>query len=120
MIIKGDNNLKKVEGLKKAQEQRIIDFLQGAIYSWCKNRKGEWFALRDLMGGDNFYWNGTPLMVLYEKHENDGASDPLNDAAIDGGWLLKKTIEIDKRLFETKKENGPRMYKWTGVEDNSI
>lgn len=38
----------------------------------CKNRKNGWFSLRDLIGGDNFYWNGTPLLELYLKHENFG------------------------------------------------
>ena len=46
-------------------------FLQGAVYCWCKNRKDEWFAARDLLGGDNYYWQSSPLMPLYDYYLND-------------------------------------------------
>lgn len=26
-----------------------------SCYCWCKNRKDEWFAARNLLGGDNYY-----------------------------------------------------------------
>jgi hypothetical protein len=73
----------------------------------------EWFSLRDLMGGENYFWNDTPLIVLYNKYINLGK---LNDDAVlgagkDGGWLLKYVINQDKREFETKKEM-VRKYKW--------
>ena len=62
-------------------------FSQGAVYSWCKNRKGEWFSLRDLMGGGNFYWNGTPLLDLYLKQKNLGGNSEISieDAGKDAG-----------------------------------
>ena len=62
------------------QREAIAHFMQGAIYSWAKNRPNEPFAVRDLMGGENFFWDGTPLIVLYEKHIALGKS---NDAAIE-------------------------------------
>ena len=78
--------------------------MKGAVYSWCKNRKGEWFSLRDLMGGDNFYWNGTPLLDLYLKHKNLGKNSEtsIKDAGKDAGWILKKVLKKDDRKFETK------------------
>lgn len=69
-IIVGNDEIREVTGIQDDDKQAIINFLQGAVYCWCKNRKNEWFSMRDLMGGDNFFWEDTPLMVLYEKHEN--------------------------------------------------
>ena len=83
--------------------------MQGAVYSWCKNRKGEWFSLRDLMGGDNFYWNGTPLLDMYlkQKYLGKNSETSIKDAGKDAGWILKK----DDRKFEIKKENLIRKYR---------
>lgn len=118
MALKNSPELRDVTGISHPEKQRIIDFLQGAIYCWCKNRKDEWFSMRDLMGGDNYYWEGTPLLPLYEKHENKGKDweSAVKDAGKDSGWLLKKVIAGDKRTFETKKEELIRKYRWVGEE----
>jgi len=68
------------------------------------------------MGGDNFYWQGTPMLALYNKHKGK-SSDPVKEAGKDGGWLLKAVINDDKRLFKTKKEALIRQYKWH-IQDN--
>lgn len=107
------SEIREVHGISEEQKQRISDFLQGAIYCWCKNRKDEWFAARDFLGGDNYYWQNTPMFALYEKSEN------IEQAAKDAGWLLKKVIADDKRSFETKKEGLVRQYRWNGDEDNN-
>ena len=105
---------RQVGGIQQYDAQRIYDFLNGAVYCWCKNRPNEWFALRDLMGGDNFYWNDTPLIKLYEKHIADGKSseDSITDAAKDAGWMLKKVLDTSKRNFDHKKEDQTRKYLW--------
>jgi len=94
----------------------ICNFLQGAVYCWCKNKKDIWFSMRDLMGGDNFYWQGTPLIVLFEKHKALGKDDESanKEAGKESGWLLKHVIDKDKRNFETKKEELIRKYRWDG------
>jgi len=117
-MINGNNKLKDIVGISNLEKQRIIDFLQGAVYSWCKNKKNEWFALRDLMGGDNYYWEGTPLIALYKKHEDilEDWEQAVKEAGKDAGWLLKEMIINDKREFDTKKEELTRKYKWTGKE----
>jgi hypothetical protein len=74
------SDLREVHGITDEQREAIAHFMQGAIYSWAKNRPNEPFAVRDLMGGENFFWDGTPLIVLYEKHIALGKS---NDAAIE-------------------------------------
>lgn len=106
------SEIREVYGISERQKQRIRDFLQGAVYSWCKNRKNEWFAARDLLGGDNYYWEGTPMIALYVKSED------IEQAGKDAGWLLKQVINNDKRFFETKKEGLVRQYRWTGKENN--
>jgi len=118
MSLTEESQLRSVLGISDEEQQRIIDFLQGAVYCWCKNRKNEWFSLRDLMGGDNYYWQGTPLLPLYTKHEGVN-SDPVKEAGKDGGWLLKSVINSDKRVFETKKEALIRQYRWAGGEENT-
>lgn len=118
MSLLEDSELRRVSGISSQQEQRILDFLQGAIYSWCKNNPDQWFSMRDLMGGENYYWQGTPLIVLYNKHTQKGKSwdSAVKDAGKDSGWLLKKVVHLDKRTFETKKEELIRKYKWVGNE----
>lgn len=107
------SELREVYGITNEQRQRIMDFLQGAVYCWCKNRKDEWFAARDLLGGDNYYWQETPMYALYEKSED------VELAAKDAGWLLKMVINSDKRTFETQKDY-VRQYRWNGEETNNL
>ena len=118
MALTNKSELRDVTGISQDQKQRIVDFLQGVVYCWCKNRKDEWFSMRNLMGGDNYYWQGTPLLPLYEKHEKKGKDweSAVKDAGKDSGWLLKKVICDDKRTFETKKEELIRKYRWIGNE----
>jgi hypothetical protein len=52
MSLTEESQLRSVSGISDEEKQRILDFLQGAVYCWCKNRKDEWFSLRDLMGGE--------------------------------------------------------------------
>lgn len=112
MLIKGNKEIRSVSGISPAEKEAICHFLQGAVYCWCKNRKDEWLSLRDLMGGDNYYWNATPLMPLYNKHANSGSNDAIGNAAKDAGWLLKEIIEKDPRKFEQIKEQMTNKYRW--------
>ena len=114
MSLTEPSEIREVTGISPEERQSIIDFLQGAVYCWCKNRKNEWFSMRDLMGGDNFYWQGTPLVVLYDKHENLGknSESAVKDAGKDSGWLLKRVINDDLRSFDTVVEEQIRKYRW--------
>jgi len=108
------SEIRNVKDLTSDEIQRIYDYLQGAVYCWCKNRMGEWFSARDLFGGENFDWNGTPIIKLYEKHKSKGKKDDnaIKDAGKDVGWILKKIIDDDHRNFETKTEDLIRKYRW--------
>ncbi|MDY6883601.1 MAG: hypothetical protein SWL02_07480, partial [Pseudomonadota bacterium] len=86
-----------------------------AVYCWCKNRKDEWFSLRDLMGGDNYYWEGTPLYHLFTKHEETN-HDSVKEAGKDAGWLLKEVLANDKRVFDSKKNSLIKHYRWVPSE----
>lgn len=110
MFIDGEHRIHNVYQITDEQKDKIKAFLQGGVYCWCKNRKDEWFSLRDLMGGDNFHWQGTPLIELYEKHKNK--EDSVKAAGKDAGWLLKAVISEDDRRFETKTESLIRKYRW--------
>lgn len=48
------SEIREVHGISDDEKKRIHDYMQGAVYSWVKNRKSEWFAVRDLVGGENF------------------------------------------------------------------
>lgn len=79
-------------------------FVQGAVYCWCKNRPDEWFSIRELFGGQNFDWNGTPLQHLYVKHILQGRTPPyaLKKASIDAGRLLAGVLQKDVRIFDNR------------------
>jgi hypothetical protein len=113
MSIQPFSQIRNVIGITAIQEQRIYDFLQGAVYCWCKNRSSEWFTVRDLLGGDNFDWNGTPLIVLYDKYINNGKKHDkaVIEAGKDAGRIMKAVLNIDDRDFLTKK-GFVRTYKW--------
>jgi len=115
------SGIHNVTGISDNEKRDIINFLQGAVYCWCKNRKSKWFALRDLMGGDNYYWEGTPMCVLYDKHHKDlgkSSDDAVKGAAKDAGWLLKRMLDDDKRHFHTNDEGYVNQYLWDGDPSN--
>jgi hypothetical protein len=118
MALIESSEVRDVYGITDDQKLLIKAYLQGSVYSWVKNRKGEWFAARDLVGGENFEWQGTPLIVLYEKHVNKGkeSDDAIVDAAKDLGWLLKAVLNDDKRSFEVGKSGLTAAYRWAGNE----
>jgi hypothetical protein len=98
--------------LPQVDKDRIYDFLQGAVYCWCKNRPTEWFSLRELMGGANYYWQGTPLEPLYNKQVAKNAVDPVKEAGKEAGRLLLDVIVNDARQFDTKVEALIRQYRF--------
>ena len=110
MALTPPSQVRDVHGLTPDEITRIRDFLQGAVYCWCKNRPSEWFSLRDLMGGENYHWQGTPLFALFQKHHPDPAAVKL--AGQDGGWILKRVITDDTRSFETREAEQIRQYRW--------
>ncbi len=118
MTLLSQSKMRKSFCITDEQLALIKAYLQGSVYSWVKNREGEVFAARDLVGGTNFDWDGTPLYCLYEKHiilgkDNQSAID---EAGKDLGWILKTVLAKDKRTFESHEKGLTKGYRWIGNE----
>lgn len=120
-MINGIDTYKSVNGFSTQELQMMEAFLQGAVYCWCKNVGSDnWFAARDILGGKNYYWQGTPLYRLYEYYlagDNSMNEYAIEEAGKAAGRLLKKVLIEDKRIFNTR-EGYTREYCWTGEEIN--
>ena len=118
MALNPPSELRGVTGITEFEESAIRAFLQGAVYAHVKDHGREPFAARDLVGGVNFDWDGTPLLPLYEKHVNQGKTNPeaIEAAGRDVGWLLKSVLAQDKRTFVPSKAALVSHYEWVGNE----
>ena len=118
MTLMTQTKLRKNFGISGEQLALIKAYLQGSVYSWIKNREGEIFAARDLVGGVNFDWNRTPLFCLYQKHIDSGKphEEAIDEAGKDLGWILKSVLDEDKRKFETHDKGLTKGYRWIGNE----
>ena len=118
MVI-GHTSYRNVHGFTPREIERMLDYLLGAVQVWCRDRHGEWFAARDLLGGANYYWQGTPLMRLYEYYMEQSDEDEaysVRQAGRAAGHLLKRVlIEDTKRIYETR-QGFTREYRWVGEE----
>lgn len=114
-----ESEVRGVYGITDDERDAIKFFMQGAVYCWVKNRMGQPFAVHDLMGGENFFWHGTPLIALYDKHANAGKDDAAATEAAgrDLGWLVKTVLAEDKRTFEVSNNGYVNTYRWVGNED---
>ena len=102
---------------KDPNKEKILKYIQGAVYCWCKNFGDKAFAACDLFGGVNNNWNGTPLQALYDyqkKHNQQNLleKDLKHKAGIELGWIMKKNIKVDDRRFSTYKTSQRRYYIW--------
>ena len=113
MTLLNNQTIYDVKGLDARERDLALCFIQGAVYCWIKNRAGETFALRDLVGGDNADWAGTPLQALWGKSIG-GKTDAqaYEQAAKDAGWLLKKVLHDDQRNFSSEPRGLVNSYKW--------
>lgn len=119
MIVE-DSSYKNVRGFTEEELQRMRDYLLGAVQAWCRDRHGKWFAARDLLGGANYFWQGTPLMALYNYYMGQSAHDEdysVKQAGRAAGHLLKRVlVEDSKRTYETYR-GYTRLYRWGGEEN---
>jgi len=116
MALVPSSKVRKVRGISPAQNEQITNYMQGAIYGWIKSHKSTKFAVRDLVGGVNFDWSGTPLYALYKKHRDAGKNvdAAITGAGIDLGWIVKGLLTSDKRAFKAGKKGLVRGYTWLG------
>ncbi|RWX49440.1 hypothetical protein VU00_12562 [Candidatus Electrothrix marina] len=118
MTLIPESEIRDVHGITEEEKSGIKTYLQGAVYAWAKNKPDEQFAARDLVGGENNEWSGTPLIVLYEKHLKAGktSDEAVTAAAKDLGWLLKSVLSKDKRHFKAGRSGLTAGYRWIGNE----
>jgi len=97
-MLKGNNTVVDISYLTTEQKQSIKDFLQGAVYTWCNVNNNKPFRFKDLMGGDNYYWQNTPLYTLYDYYLNQSKDDDtaVSEAGKDAGMLLKSVLINDQ------------------------
>ena len=119
MTLATQSEIREVRGLTDAQRDGIRAFVQGAVYCWVKNSSEEWFHVRDLVGGANTDWNGTPLQALYEKHivAGSAAAEAYEAAAKEIGWIVKAVLSDDKRIFENDHSGYVSRYRWLKAND---
>ncbi len=123
MSIKGYDKIYIREALAKAAEEHhntvslpysednapyshkdtILAFLQGVLYQWIlehKDKTAPSFVARDLLGGFNNNWAGTPLQFLYDYYYAKTSDNTYarEQAAQDAGWALKEVIKNDPRV----------------------
>ncbi len=114
MALATPSELRDVTGISPPELAAIKAFVQGAVYCWVKNRRGEQFAVRDLVGGLNTDWTDTPLYPLYAKHVGKGkpSKEAAESAGRDLGWIVKTVLADDKRTFEASKGELVSQYRW--------
>ena len=117
-------NCYRVHGLPIADRNMICVYLQGEVFSWCAKHGDEWFAARNIVGGVNTKWEGTPLYRLYQFYENMNRGDVYakHQAGVALGHLLKYVIRENKRMFRTRVAGQVRQYQWVNdvLDDNTI
>lgn len=100
-------------GLTDEQVLRISDYLQGAVYCWCKNRLDEEFGAQRLVGEENKDWTGTPLQDCYVHRVESESPDPVKEAGKDCGHLLRRMLQEDRRKFQQTATTFPgQHYVW--------
>lgn len=108
---------KHVRGISQECLDKMIAQLKGLVVGYCTNNPYRQFSVRNILGGENFVWVGTPLQGLYDKHINEGKSDAEAIAAAgqDAGRLLKRAIiEMKGRTFVLGDAGLANGYIWKG------
>lgn len=119
-MLDGNRRYNRYDWLDPLDEALILSFLQGAVYAWCDAHGTEAFAARDFVGDKNFYWQGTPLIVLFNHYytHNQNGNYAVKQAGRALGHLLKRVIVDDKRTYTTHIAKRVRHYKWDGSRAN--
>lgn len=117
MIIEPNNKIYTVSAKLSREELELAKcYLQGAVHSYTKSHPGQCFSLRDLVGGENGDWNGTPLQKFYDYHRQSGKSheQAKEQAAKDVGWVLKAVLAGEEKVYEQYPGGGTKLYRRIG------
>ena len=108
---------RSVRGIPKERLDEMIAQLKGLVVGYCTSNPHRQFSIRDILGGENLVWYGTPLQCLYDKHIQEGKShvDAIAATGQDAGRLLKRAIiELDGRTFVMGDAGRATGYTWKG------
>lgn len=120
-MLDGNRRYNRYDWLSPIDNALICSFLQGAVYAWCEKHGTDAFAGRDFVGDKNYYWQGTPLIVLFEHYNQQYPKRgryAVKQAGRALGHLLKRVIVEDKRTFTTHIAKRVRHYQWDGSRAN--
>ena len=119
-MLRGNPRHNSYHWLCAMDEALMCAFLQGAVYAWCEQHGTDAFAARDFVGDKNYYWQGTPLIVLFDHYytHNQNGDYAVKQAGRALGHLLKRVIVEDKRTFTTHIAKRVRHYQWDGSRAN--
>ena len=102
-----------VKHLSPSNRTAIEHYLKGAVAAWIKAKGCNPFAARDLMGGINKNWMGTPCEVLYLHHQPKGVpAIVLKSAGQDLGWILRDVLRADRRTFTVCRKGQTCAYQY--------
>lgn len=114
-----------VTQLDEHQRALILAYLQGMVNMWITINGTKIFAVRDFVGGQNYYWGGTPLISIWndcqatakQKYPNADQEeiDKIAHAqsAIAAGHFLKRVLIESKHNF-TENKGVVKNYAWQG------
>lgn len=86
-------------------------YIRDAINTFCQNNLRQSFAVRDLFGGENGDWQGTPLQAIYEYHIAARASDPKDSARKDVGKLMKIVLSEEDGYYIQSQGGKTKLYR---------
>lgn len=92
--------------LTKEQYAEAKSYIKTAVAEFCKNNPGQTFSVRELFGGANRDWNGTPLQPIYNYHNQPNVNAPADKARKDVGKLLKSILENDQNAYYERMQGG--------------
>lgn len=90
-------NVKGVSNMQAIRNQIIT-----SVNNWCFKNASKPFAVRDLFGGANNNWKGTPIDELYSRQIKMCKSprESHAQAAKDLGKIVKNVLEAEVRVFK--------------------
>lgn len=114
---KGNDSPRPFGFLPNDHTRDLIDvYLQGGVYALLINATSNEFATRDIVGGENRDWEGTPLQSIYDglvKEYSPDKKKAYDRAAIEVGYLLKEVLLKDRRDFShVDSSDRAKHYKW--------
>ncbi|MDR0853528.1 MAG: hypothetical protein LBN34_04105 [Clostridiales Family XIII bacterium] len=120
-MLKPDSRKKSISA--KLREENVLaikQYIQGLVYGYSIANPDNYFYSRDLVGGDNYLWEGTPLECLYYSHRVNGKSNEkaIKAAGNDFGLLLADVLREDIRTFIAADGDRAKKYKREKPEED--